>query len=74
MAQQSPARMATETVVRSISSFLWTADYHKFCEVLNWPENNYSLQKWDDFRELCKKLDQFDIATLAMLVEAGAKK
>lgn len=58
--------------VQALNAFHWKTDYKQFCQVLNFDEGQYSLQKYKLFENLCKALNEFDSNSLAKLVEAGA--
>jgi hypothetical protein len=58
--------------VQALNTFHWKSDYKQFCQVLNLDEGQYSLQKYKQFENLCQALNDFDVDSLAKLVEAGA--
>jgi hypothetical protein len=64
--------LTIKAFVQAINTFHWKTDYKQFCQLLNLDEGQYSLQKYKQFENLCKALNEFDIDSLAKLVEAGA--
>lgn len=64
--------LAIKNFVQSLNTFHWKTDYKQFCQVLNLDEGNYSLEKYKQFENLCKALNDFDLDSLAKLSEAGA--
>ena len=58
--------------VQALNTFHGKSDYKQFCQVLNLDEGQYSLQKYKQFENLCKALNDFDLDSLAKLVEAGS--
>ncbi len=58
--------------VQTLNTFHWKTDYQQFCQVLNLDQGQYSLQKYQQFENLCQVLNEFDIDSLAKLVKAGA--
>lgn len=60
-----------KTIVQSINTLHWKTDYKKFCQVLGLDDGQYSLEKYQQFENLCKALNNFDIDSLTKLVEAG---
>ena len=61
-----------KSFVQSLNTFHWKTDYKQFCQVLHLDEGQYSLEKYKQFENLCKALNEIDIDSLAKLVEAGA--
>jgi hypothetical protein len=62
-----------KTLIQSLNSLHWETDYAEFCRILGLSEGtSYSLQKYTEFEELCKALNNFNIPTLLKLIEAGA--
>ncbi|HEY9834450.1 MAG TPA: hypothetical protein V6D26_28125 [Stenomitos sp.] len=62
-----------KTLIQSLNTLHWETDYAEFCRILGLSEGtSYSLQKYTEFEELCKALNNFNIPTLLKLVEAGA--
>lgn len=57
--------------VQALNTFHWKTDYQQFCQVLNIDEGQYSLQKYQQFENLCKALNEFDSDSLAKLFVAG---
>lgn len=58
--------------VQALNALHWKTDYDEFCRVLGLNKGSYSEQKYAQFEELCKALNQFNLKSLAKLVEAGA--
>jgi len=61
-----------QAFVQALTTFHWKTDYKQFCQVLHMDEGQYSLEKYKQFENLCKALNEFEIDSLAKLVEAGA--
>jgi hypothetical protein len=62
-----------KTLIQSLNSLHWETDYAEFCRILGLSEGtSYSLNKYAQFEELCKALNNFNIPTLLKLIEAGA--
>jgi hypothetical protein len=62
-----------KTLTQSLNALHWGTDYAEFCRILGLSEGtSYSLQKYTEFEELCKALNNFNIPTLLKLIEAGA--
>lgn len=62
-----------KTLIQSLNALHWETDYTEFCRILGLSEGtSYSLQKYAEFEELCKALNNFNIPTLLKLIEAGA--
>lgn len=64
--------LAIKAFVQSLNTFHWKTDYKQFCQVLHLDEGKYSLEKYKQFENLCKALNDFDVDSLAKLSEAGA--
>jgi hypothetical protein len=64
--------LTIKAFIQALNNFHWKTDYKQFCQVLHMDEGNYSLEKYKKFKNLCKALNDFDIDSLAKLVEAGA--
>lgn len=64
--------LTIKAFVQALNTFHWKTDYKQFCQVLNLDEGQYSLQKYQQFENLCKALKEFDSHSLAKLVKAGA--
>ncbi|MDP8964913.1 MAG: hypothetical protein M3O33_13225 [Cyanobacteriota bacterium] len=64
--------LTIKAFIQALNNFHWKTDYKQFCQVLHMDEGNYSLEKYKKFENLCKALNEFDIESLAKLVEAGA--
>lgn len=60
-----------EAFVQALNTFHWKTDYKQFCQVLGFTEGTYSLEKYSQFENLCKTLNNFDIDSIAKLVKAG---
>jgi hypothetical protein len=57
-----------EQVAQGLGSAYWNLNLSRFCEVLDWHEDDWSKNKFLQFRELALALDRFDPATLTKLV------
>jgi hypothetical protein len=64
--------LTIKSFVQALNTFHWKTDYKQFCQVLHLDEGNYSLEKYKQFENLCKALNDFDLDSLAKLSEAGA--
>ena len=58
--------------VQALNALHWKTDYEEFCRVLGLSQGTYSAQKYAQFEELCKALNNFNLSSLVKLVEAGA--
>ncbi|HEY9674557.1 MAG TPA: hypothetical protein V6D11_24175 [Waterburya sp.] len=65
--------LTIKAFVQALNTFHWKTDYKQFCQILNMDEGQYSLEKYKQFETLCKALNEFDIDSLAKLVEAGTR-
>ncbi len=63
--------LTIKAFVQALNTFHWKSDYKQFCQVLHLDQGNYSLEKYKHFENLCKALNEFDINSLAKLVDAG---
>jgi hypothetical protein len=74
--EKSPARIATETFVNAVSTVYLRCDgdFVKFCSLLDLKADKYGREKWRLFNELIEQLNNFDLPTLARIVEAGSPK
>lgn len=72
--EKSPARNATETFVNAVSTVYLRCDgdFVKFCSLLDLKSDKYSQEKWRLFNELIEQLNNFDLQTLARIVEVGS--
>ncbi len=66
-----PQKRTTHEFLESIKQFSWVADYPRFCEVMDFEPNDYSYQKYVEFRELVSCLARFDVKSLEKILEAG---
>lgn len=64
--------MEIKALVQSLNALHWKTDYKEFCRILGLSEGLYSLQKYAEFEELCKALNNFNLSSLVKLAEAGA--
>ena len=64
--------LTIKAFVQALNTFHWKTNYKQFCQVLHMDEGQYSLEKYKQFENLCKALNEFDIDSLAKLVKAGA--
>lgn len=58
--------------VQALNALHWKTDYDEFCRVLGLSQSSYSQEKYAQFEELCKALNNFNLSSLVKLVEAGA--
>ncbi len=64
--------LTIKSFVQALNTLHWKTDYKQFCHILHMDEGQYSLEKYKQFENLCKALNEIDIDSLAKLVEAGA--
>lgn len=64
--------MEIKALVQSLNALHWKTDYKEFCRILGLSEGLYSLQKYAEFEELCRALNNFNLSSLVKLVDAGA--
>jgi hypothetical protein len=64
--------LTIKAFVQALKTVHWKTDYKQFCQILHMDEGQYSLEKYKQFENLCKALNEIDIDSLAKLVEAGA--
>ncbi|MEW6496624.1 MAG: hypothetical protein AB1589_29500 [Cyanobacteriota bacterium] len=64
--------MEIKALVQSLNALHWKTDYKEFCRILGLSEGLYSLQKYAEFEELCRALNNFNLSSLVKLVETGA--
>ena len=58
----------------AISSLHWHTDFYQFCQILNFnPDYQYTQEKWQQFQQLNKALNYFDLDCLTKMVEAYQK-
>ncbi len=57
--------------VQALNALHWKTDYKHFCLVLGYTEGAYSLEKYGQFENMCKALNNFDLNSLIKLVQAG---
>ncbi len=57
--------------VQALNALHWKTDYKDFCQIIGFPKGPYSLEKYTQFENLCKAMNNFDIDSLAKLIEAG---
>ena len=62
---------STQEFLEAINKFAWVSDYFSFCEVLDFTPNDYSAQKYAEFRELISYLACFDAETLDKLLDSS---
>jgi len=60
-----------KTFVQALNAFHWKTDYKQFCQVLGFTEGAYSLEKYSQFENLCKALNNFSVDSITKLVKAG---
>jgi hypothetical protein len=61
--------------VTAISTLHWCCDYYQFCKILGFnPDPEYSRTKWQQFQELNKSLNYFDINSLMKLIVTYQKQ
>ncbi len=68
---KSPAQKTAESFVEGIQGFHWKTDFVRFCEVLGLDADDYADQKYRSFQELVERLNDFDVETLAKMLELG---
>lgn len=44
----------------------------RFCQLLDWQEDEYAADKFRDFQQAARLLGRFDNTTLVTLINAGA--
>jgi hypothetical protein len=69
--QKSPAEATAQSFVEGIQAFHWKADFVKFCELLELEADDYADQKYQAFQELVERLNEFDVDTLARMIDWG---
>lgn len=63
-----------EKFCTGISSFAWDKDFEKFCETCDFdPRYSYSMEKWQQFKELNQLLSKFDNNVMTKIVRTGLK-
>ncbi|WP_231510578.1 hypothetical protein [Fischerella sp. PCC 9605] len=68
---KTEAQELTETFTTQLNNFHLLADYLKFCEVLGFTPDDYAEEKYRQFQELVSALNQFDVESLAKMLEAS---
>lgn len=63
--------MTTAEFREALSAAGWSMGLHEFCAALGWTVDDYSRQKFRDFSEMCRLINQFDPTTLDQIVQAG---
>ena len=61
----------TATQIEQLRTALCRLRYETFCQVLDFPQNRYSEDKWQQLQDLIRALGQFDPESLAKLVESA---
>jgi hypothetical protein len=69
--KKSPAEATAQSFVEGIQAFHWKADFVKFCQVLGLDADDYADQKYQAFQELVERLNEFDVDTLARMIDWG---
>jgi hypothetical protein len=69
--QKSPTEVIAQSFIDGVQGFHWKADSVKFCEVLGLEAKDYGDQKYRAFQELVERLNEFDVDTLARMIDWG---
>ena len=59
------------TQIQQLGAALSRLRYEKFCQTLDFPQNWYSEDKWQQLQDLIRALSHFDPESLAALVESA---
>lgn len=56
--------------ITAISTFYWQIDYEQFCQLLDFnPTHTYSQEKWQQFQQLGRAVNYFDVEFLTKLIK-----
>ena len=61
----------TANQIEQLGAALSRLRYEKFCQALDFPQNWYSEDKWQQLQDLIRTLGNFDPESLAKLVESA---
>lgn len=71
---KSSTEKTAQSFVEGIQGFHWKADYVTFCQVLGLDADDYADHKYEAFQELVERLNEFDVETLAKMIDWGNPK